>query len=318
MRASRFGRLVVVIGCVLGLTALPASAAAPTLGFTSAIRTANKATVSGTAVFPAVTEAVSVGGTNTNFAQPPISEAAGIDLMDARIEPLADNAGLRFIWQLKSMPEQVPPEGVRYTWAFKIGERQYQLQAKRTNLANITTAEDPVGHIKQAAAQKPFFQLRGACVESYEGAPVNGCYHLAFLQGSFNTAAKTVTMDLPFQTRDAIGRLVAEDFKPGAILEESLAATMSITASFQAAVSNVQTSDYTNGWSPYFTGKRVDLAIGSANAEPAGLDYSTPADLSGESFSGSVIGLTNSANTVYARACSAIECTYAKVTPTIG
>src|SRR5687767_2360945 len=124
MRASRLGRLVVVIGCVL-VTALPASAAAPTLAFTSALRTANKATVSGTAVFPAVTEAVSVGGTNKDFVQPPVSEAAGTDLVDARIEPLADNAGLRFTWVLKSMPEQVPPEGVRYTWAFKIGERQY-------------------------------------------------------------------------------------------------------------------------------------------------------------------------------------------------
>jgi hypothetical protein len=191
------------IACVAGLAAMPAGAA-PQLAITDAVRDGATATVSGTAAFAPITEAQSVQGLNTGFAEPAVAAAAGIDLTDAKIQPLADGSGLRFVWQLSSMPAQVPPEGVRYTWSFRIGGTQFQLQAKRTNLASITTAEDPVGHAKQATVGN-YFQLRGACVANYEGTPTAGCYHLAFLKGGFDTAAKTVSMDLPFQTRDAIG-----------------------------------------------------------------------------------------------------------------
>ena len=314
MRLSRVARATAAIACVVGLTAGPASAA-PTVAITSVVRdtAAGKATVAGTAAFPAITEAQSVGGTNTEFADPAVAEAAGINLTDAKILPLPDGSGLRFIWQLSSLPAQVPPEGVRYTWAFRIGETQFQLQAKRSNLVSITTAEDPVGHVKQASVGN-YFQLRGACVASYEGTPTAGCYHLAFLQGAFDTAAKTVSIDLPYNTKDAIGRLVAPQFKPGVLIEENLTANMSITSAFQAVVSNTQISDYTNGWDPYYVGPRVDLATGSATAAPAGLNYATPATLTGDTFTGTV-PMTGSATTVYARACNGTECSFAKLTP---
>ena len=319
MRVARFVKTAAVIGCIVGMVAVPASAAAPTLAFSEAVRTGAKAVVGGTAVFPTITDAVSVGGTNTNFANADVAAAAGINMTDAKIQPLADGSGLRFIWVLSSMPAEVPPEGVRYTWAFKIGETQYQLQAKRTNMGSLTTAEDPVNHAKQLASQKPFFQLRGACVTNYEGGPSAGCYHLAFLNGAFDVANKTVSMDLPYNTRDQIGRLVAPDFKPGAVLDPNETAAMSITAAFQAVVGNTTTSDFTNGWTSYYTGKRVDLAVGPANAEPEGLEFTFPATVTGDSFRGEVTGLSTGSNTVYARACSgASECTYAKVTPALG
>jgi hypothetical protein len=319
MRVARFVKTAAVISCIVGMVAMPASAAAPTLAFSDAVRTGTKAVVGGTAAFPTITDAVSVGGTNTNWANADVANAVGINMTDAKIQPLADGSGLRFIWVLSSMPEQTPPEGVRYTWSFKIGETQYQLQAKRTNMGSLTTAEDPVNHAKQLASQQPFFQLRGACVTSYEGLPTAGCYHLAFLKGEFNVANKTVSMDLPYNTRDQIGRLVAPDFKPGAVLEPNETAAMSITAAFQAVIGNANTSDYTNGWTSYYTGKRVDLAVGPANAEPEGLDFSFPTTITGDSFRGEVTGMSNSNNTVYARACSgASECSYAKVTPALG
>jgi hypothetical protein len=140
MRVARFVRTAAVISCIVGMVAMPASAAAPTLAFNEAVRTGTKAVVGGTAAFPTITQAVSVGGTNTNFARAEVAEAAGINMTDAKIQPLADGSGLRFMWVMSSMPEQTPPEGVRYTWAFKIGETLYQLQAKRTNMAILPAA----------------------------------------------------------------------------------------------------------------------------------------------------------------------------------
>ena len=316
MRLNRLRLAIAAVMCVVGLVAAPASAA-PSVAITSAVRdtAAGTATVTGTAAFAAITEGQSVGGSNTNFSDPAVAEAAGIDLTDAKIMPLADGSGLRFIWQLTSLPAQVPPEGVRYTWAFRIGETQFQLQAKRTNLASITTAEDPVGHVRQVSAGE-FFQLRGACKDNYFDTPqpVAGCAHLAFLKGSFDSAAKTVSMDVPFNTKDAIGRLVAPQFQPGVVIEELQTAAMSVTAAFQAAISNATVSDYTNGWDPYYVGPRVDLAVGSATASPAGLNFATPATLAGDTFTGTV-PMTGAATTVYARACNGTECSFAKLTP---
>lgn len=53
-----------------------------------------------------------------------------------------------------------------------------------------------------------WFQLRGACEASYvlkgrQGAPVSGCYHLAVLDGAFDSAADTVTMTMPLGPRTA-------------------------------------------------------------------------------------------------------------------
>ena len=48
---------------------------------------------------------------------------------------------------------------------------------------------------------------------------------------------------MPYETRDAIGRLVAPEFGPGVVIEENLTATMSIVAAFQAVVGNTSTSD---------------------------------------------------------------------------
>ena len=272
---------------------------------------AGKAAVTGTATLDPVVEAQSVGGTNTNFARTEVADAAGINLVEGKIEPLANGSGLRFIWVVTGLPAQVPPEGVRYTWAVSIGSTVYQLQAKRTNLISVTTTEDPVGHVQQATKQADFFQLRGACQASYQGTPSSGCFHLAWLTGKFDAAAKHVYVDWPYNTKDAIGRLVAPDFKPGAVLNESQQAGMSISAGLQAAVSNTTSSDFINGWTPYFVGPRVDLAAGAASvADPSALTYSTPGVLSGTSYTAQVSGLTAAKPTVWVRACNGIDCVF--------
>ena len=101
----------------------------------------------------------------------------------------------------------VGADGLVRIFAFTAGGQSFQLQAKRSNLVSVTTAEDPVGHANQAASGEDWFQLRGACQESYQGTPVSGCYHLAFLDGAFDDDANTVSMFMPFDTRDGIDRV---------------------------------------------------------------------------------------------------------------
>lgn len=266
-------------------------------------------TVRGSATFSA-DEPQDVGGFVTeSFAAPELSDTLGMALTGATIETLADS--LRFTWVLESLPAEVPPEGIRYTWSFGVDGRQYQLQAKRSNLVSSTTAEDPVGHAQQAG--QDFFQLRGACDAQYLGTPISGCYHLAFLDGEFDIENGTVSMDVPFETTDAIGRLVAGDIKPGASLVAVETAAMSIAASAQVFVSNTLSSNYLNGWKTYHV-DRVELGVGTADDAPKSW---TAAEMARDrTFTGTVSGLT-STDTVYARACAGATCSSpVVVTPT--
>lgn len=270
-------------------------------------------TVSGVVTLPEAGDPHSVGGfKSVGAAVEDIAGEAGLDLVDATIGPLPDASGLRFTWHLASLPPTVPPEGVRYTWAFSIDEAVFQLQAKRTNVASSTTVEDPVGHAQHLASGRDFFQLRGACQASYLGTPVSGCYHLAFLDGGFDTGAGTVWIDLPYRTTDAIGRIVAPTFEPGVVIQPVETAGMSIAASLQAFASNAPSSVYINDWDPYFVGGQVHLGA-SDFGEPAPFaPYTDRAEVDGSTFTGTTVPV-DSGWTVYARGCNGTACVYASV-----
>ena len=296
------------------------SAAPPSLSITGVTVNGGTGSVSGTASFGAVgsqsvvtEESTKADGQVANSA---VGEAAGVQLTDATITPIA--GGLRFTWHVASLPEQTPPEQVRYTWAFQIGNNIYQLIAKRTNLLTVNTIDDPAGYIDRLASQKPFFQIRGSCSSSYRGLPLNGCYHLGFLEGSFDVANKRVTMDVPFEAKDSVGRVIVPDLKPGATILEYAGAFVGSTA-IAAAIQYgpLSTADVSanmqrsiNGLAPYHVGPQVVLGVAAPGQDPATITYSAPGILSGSTFSGTVSGLTASKNTVYARACSGTECSY--------
>jgi hypothetical protein len=265
------------------------------------------ATVTGSGVFADTSVAQDVGGAITKgFAEPGLSDPLGIDLMAGSMTTLED--GLRFTWQLKSLPPVVPPEVVRYTWSFAVNGEQYQLQAKSSNLIGTTTVDEPAGHLGNVGSE--YFQLRGRCEASYMGTPVSGCYHLTFLEGEFDSGAGTVTMDLPF------GRHGGQEIGPGTSLIAAESATMSIGASAQAVVSNTSTSNYINGWKTYHVGRRAEVGIGRANG--TGISW-TQADLAEDgTFSGRVTGLNATYTTVYARTCAGSVCTQAAAVPTAG
>lgn len=141
------------------------------------------------------------------------------------------------------------------------------------------------------------------------GTPASGCYHLAFLTGGFDYENGRVFIDMPYETRDRIGRIVAPDFKPGALLAENLTAGMSIAASVQAVATNTLLSSYINGWGVYRTAPEVALATGSHPSQAVFALYSTPATFDGTNFSGTLNGTTGS-ELVFARACDGVTCSY--------
>ncbi|HVM26984.1 MAG TPA: hypothetical protein VM433_04835 [Mycobacteriales bacterium] len=295
--------VALVVTATAAALATSALAAPTAVTVETVSRAGTTVTAAGTAVFDGVVQAASVGGTNTDPPVAPVGGHAGVQLVDALIAPLEDGKGLRFIWQLDSLPAQVPPEGTRYTWSFGIGDKTFQLQAKRTNMGSTTVLDDAAGHAA-ALSKNGFFQLRGNCTDSYMGTPVASCPHIAFLTGAFDVANKQVTMDVPF------GLEVAPAIAPGAVITEVQTAGMSITAAFQAGVSNANTSDVINGWNPYYAGPNVSLASGVATSNPATLQY-VPATLDGQSWSGTVAAPTTR-TTLFVRTCegASSSCTY--------
>lgn len=280
-----------------------AASASPSVAITSFDGT----TLSGTAAFPALGAESVVGAfadrtdfqpTGADDLPPEVAAAAGLDLVDALIGPI--DGGLRFTWQLGSPIEVIPPEGVRYNWSFTVGGQAYQLQAKLTNMASTTFVDASQAHVEHLAAGEEFFQLRGACSASYMGTPVAGCVHLAFLDGAFNLADGTVTIDLPF------GTSFAPDVVPGATIVEAQSAGMSISASLQAGVSNTTVSAFINGWGQYLTAPTVTANRVADISENAFIDFDDVMTLAEDgSWSGTIDG---SGGYAIARACNGATC----------
>lgn len=307
--------LAALVG-LLAISTVPVGATDASVS-ASATRSGGSATVSGQATFVANDGPFEVGGSVTPFqggGADDVADALGINIKSASVDVQDD--GVEFIWQLNELGD-VPPEGVRYTWAFAAGGQSFQLQAKRTNVASITTAEDPVGHAQKLASGSDWFQLRGACEDQYQGLAVSGCYHLAFLNGSFNDTDNTVTMFMPFNTRDRIQRVVAEGFQRGAEITAQETAGSSITATVQAVVSTTATESFINGWDGFFAGESVQAFAGETGDRAPGFgDGWTTLHLNEDgTFSGTVAGLGGSSDTIIVRACNLDTCAWTEVTP---
>ena len=130
--------LSVLVG-LLTLAALPVGADGPSFDAVAPTVDGDTVRVTGTATFAESAGPFEVGGSVTDFASTELGGAIGINLQSASVDVRDD--GVEFVWQLEELGE-VPPEGVRYTWAFTAGGQSFQLQAKRSNLVSVTTAED--------------------------------------------------------------------------------------------------------------------------------------------------------------------------------
>lgn len=315
----RRGRTLVALAAA-GLMLLPGTAsAAPTVAISGVTVNGGSGAVTGTVSFDPITAAQTVVGTTAvqargAFTTTEAGKAAGVQLTDATITPISN--GLRFTWHVTNLADPVPPEVVRYVWGFQIGTRTYQLIAKRTNMVGVNSTDDPVGYVKQLAEQKNFFSLRGAC-GPFQGVTsptqVGYCYHLTFLQGSFNVATKQISIDLPYEAQDAIGRVVMPEFKPGALIQataDGILASLQYGPLQQPAV-QTHVQHIITATDTFYTAPQVALGTGAANIEDmSGVTFNTIASISSGTFSGTVNGLTATKNTVYARACYGAQCTY--------
>jgi hypothetical protein len=116
-------------------------------------------------------------------------------------------------------------------------------------------------------------------------------------------------MDLPWSPKDRVGRTVAPDIAPGAVLQPLETAGMSIAASFQAVISNAPASDFINGWQPYYAGGNVAIGTGTASAGPGGVKFAQVALGKDGSWAGKVEKVPALHNTLFVRSCEGVACT---------
>jgi hypothetical protein len=246
------------------------------------------------------------------------SRQTGVDLTGGFVsQPDPANPTLSFEWKVTNLPPPSSlPEAIRYTIPFKIntasGEKTYQLQAKYSNVASVTMADDPAGH---GRAPGTFFQLRGNCVANYQGAPLANCPHVAWLTGSFNATTDTVRIDLP------LGQSYAPDIAPGAVLLPNVVATTTISASYQAVASNATTTDEAL-WGEEVTytvpSTSVRLGIAPAGTNPDNVNFSKAATVNDSgSFTGSLDAPGPGSYEVFAKACFGSNCAVRSVPITL-
>ncbi|MFN2545635.1 MAG: LVIVD repeat-containing protein [Actinomycetota bacterium] len=293
-------------------------------GVTSLVASA-AGNVSGTAGFAGETAPV-VAATDPagdGALEPTTGAQDGTDLTEASVsQPEAQLPYLQFRWKVSKLPGPDPtvpataPETFVYTWAFLVNGKQYQVQAKLSNVGSTGTVDDPEGAVTHAGRS---FRLRGNCATL---VAVNNCSHLAWLDGSFDTASNTITVRVP------IGASFAPDIKPGAVISTTQTTgvtTPSIYAAYSAGVTSFGTTvggqtvgNMADGatWTSYAIPDRtVSLGVAPAGTDPAQVSYSTPAVVAADgSFTGAV-GAVPSGSVVFARACFGTSCGFSSVGP---
>ncbi|MDQ3939924.1 MAG: hypothetical protein M3238_01065 [Actinomycetota bacterium] len=186
---------VVMAGLIAGALLAPMSAgAAPA-----------KATTVGT-------DADGDWGENADPTLAPLGDALGQDLTAASIS--SDGKNVNFIITVNSLPPTGGmPEFTRYTWNFRVGKKDLEIDGKFTNysrgICDPTAASCPP---PRDPGMRPFF-LRGECgPNDLVVTTFTACKELAKLQGEFDAAAGTISVSVPFK---ALGVKRGSTISPG-------------------------------------------------------------------------------------------------------
>jgi plastocyanin len=236
-----------------------------------------------------------------------LGDETGADLVKATIyQPDATKPELWFDWHLAALPPiGALPEVVRYTAAFRIGTKQYQLQANLTNWTSVTLVDDPAGSVRGPG----HFRLRGNCTTNWNGTIIANCPLISWLTGEFLPDQSIVRVKVPLG--------VTPDFAPGAQLTRNESTNANLTkviAGYQAFVALSPTTNDEADWGAEepFTytvpTRTVRLGIVPAGAAP---QFPTPGTVATDgSFSGalSTAGLPAGSYDVWARACFGTNC----------
>ena len=289
------------------LTSSP-DAATDVQGLTTS-RNGSAVTVSGAGMFAGEKTAtpISTDAAGDGPGRAEVSSATGADLLGATLQqPEAGYPYLTATWKVSGFPGQdtapaTLPEAIRYVMSFAADGTTYQVQAKLSNFASITMADDAPGHATHAGRA---FQLRGKCGTT---VALSNCPHLAWLDGTFDVAKKEVRVRIP------IGSSVAPAIKPGAVITEPTDGSLTapfIYAAYQAVASNANTWDEAawNAEVPYSvpTGT-VELGVAAAGTDASKVSFSPVALENGRSFA-KTFSTVPAGSEVFAKSCFGATC----------
>jgi hypothetical protein len=233
--------------------------------------------------------------------------ASGIDITQVSVsQPDATYPELVFNWNVSNLPNPVTgmqPENVRYVWSFLAGGRQWFVQAKASTLAQSTTPDDPTGTVTKTTRA---FQLRGNCAVV---VAVTSCGHIAWLDGSFDAANKTVSVRVP------IGASFAPEIKAGATLTPVTPnSTGDIYAALQAVTDNANTRDQVTYSTNYVIPQRtVAFGVAPAGTDPSQVTYGSPIVVGADGTFAKNLGPIATGNEVFAKACFGNTCAFRSV-----
>lgn len=149
------------------------------------------------------------GDTEFNGGATPGLDQGGFDLTGGYL--VAQGKDLQFSVTHSAMPPNGSlPEGFRFLWAFSVGKVSYRITAKTADLGKPDavggTGSDRVGKVDAMG----HFRLEGQCedVDMTAFRAIN-CQQLAYLEGSFDPASKTLTVLVPMNVIKA---------KPGTVI----------------------------------------------------------------------------------------------------
>ena len=143
------------------------------------------------------TDSPSDWGSNVDPTLAPAGESLGQEILEATIESI-DSKTLNFTIKVSSLPPtDGVPEFTRYVWTVNVDGELLQIDGKFTNYSR--GACDPTAGTcppPRDPGQAPF-SIRGNCTDN-GGAAVT-CEELGFAQGTFDSAAGTISVPVTLE-----------------------------------------------------------------------------------------------------------------------
>jgi hypothetical protein len=136
---------------------------------------------------------------NSQAGAIPGAEQGGFDLVGGRIERKGNN--LEFTVEHSAMPATgTLPEGFRFLWHFIVGKNEYRFTIKSADIgkpdAAAQSGTERVGQVDLDG----HFRLETCFIEATPAIQLSQCTPVAYLDGSFDPAAKTFTAIVPLKT----------------------------------------------------------------------------------------------------------------------
>ena len=160
------------------------------------------------------TDAADDWGSNVDGQLAPVGNQLGQELVEAAIEK-PDATTLNFIIKVASLPASGGvPEFTRYVWTMTVDGTLIQVDGKFTNYSR-GTCDPTAGNCPppRNPGQAPFM-VRGNCTDN--GGAAITCEEIGLVNGTFDTAAGTITVPVPMELLGAKpGSVIAHGIQPG-------------------------------------------------------------------------------------------------------